>query len=246
MPCLWGMTPGISNAESLNAFLSHFVETSVANEIYIHSHSREQSGSFTSILWNDKIRIPSVLSYYKDKDGLIDHLTLSAQAGQEEGEGVNQSIKAVYGEPFFYQTLDYYLLPNILSEYGRPSDILIAPFPDDPDYPSDAKIPFSIVLFYQDKGIFAEYILPKGKNGENLVGCPTKAGYLTVIVWPPNQHLSIETVASMNTGLGINKLNVDYFKTIENATSMTVEDFYQTFKSPESTACIETPKNIWN
>ncbi len=246
LPCLWGITPGITNMDSFNGSLSTFGEISVAKDVYIHSHSREQNGSITFILWNDNIRIPFVLSYYKDKEESIDHLTLSAQAGREEGQGVNQSIKAVYGEPFFYQILSYYLLPNILSTYGIPSDILIAPFPDDPDYPSDAKIPFSIVLFYQDKGIFVEYILPKEKIGKYLVGCPKKAGYLTVIVWPPDQHLSIEIVASMNSGLGMNTLNVDYFKAIENATEMTPEDFYQIFKNPNNTTCIETPKNIWH
>jgi hypothetical protein len=158
---------------------------------------------------------------------------------------VNLSIETIYGEPFFFQVLSYYMLNNLLSEYGPPSTVLIAPFPDDPQYPNEENIPFSIVLFYPEKGILAQYIMPKEKDNGNLTGCPSKVGYVDVVVWNPETNPPLKKIVSMLSGPGINKLNVDYFKPVDEVTSMTMEEFYQTFEDPESTACLETAKEIW-
>ena len=141
--------------------------------------------------------------------------------------------------------LDLYLLEKILANYGKPTSVFIAPFPDDPRYPVDAKIPFSIVLYYQDQSIFIEYIVPKEKVGDNIAGCPFKVGFISIVVWPFNQFYSLKGVASYNSGLGMHSSNFDYFKPIEEATQMSLVDFYNIFRDPLTTTCIETNGNIW-
>lgn len=42
----------------------------------------------------------------------------------------------------------------------------------------------------------------------------------------------------------INKLNLDYFKPIEEVSNYNTSSFYNTFKT-RADACIETPKKIW-
>jgi hypothetical protein len=228
----------------LDRILSPFNNISITKDFYIDKSSREASGSITFILWKDNIRVPISFSYYTT-GASIDYLTLNFEAGRESGEGVNLIIKAVDGDPFFLQTLGYYRLSNILAEYGMPSEVLIAPFPDDPQYPADTIIPFSFVLFYKTEGIFLEYISEREKNGQSFVGCPAQSGYLSVIVWDPRQNVSTTEIASKTSGVGINSLNVNYFQSLENATTMTPQDFFEIFKDPSNATCIETSINIW-
>jgi hypothetical protein len=244
LPCLWGITPGISGLDSLYRILSPFNNISIPKDFYIDKSSREASGSATFILWRDKIRVPIIFSYYIT-GASIDYLTLNFEAGRESEEGANLIIKAVDGDPFFLQTLAYYRLSNILAKYGMPSEVIIAPFPDDPQYPADTVIPFSFVLFYKTEGIFLEYISAREKSGQSFVGCPTRSGYLSVIVWDPRQNVSTTEIASKTSGVGINSMNVDYFQPLENATTMTLQDFYKIFKDPSNTTCIETSVDVW-
>lgn len=244
LPCTWQITPGISDLDSLDRILSPFNNISIPKDFYIDKSSREASGSTTFILWKDNIRVPIRFSYY-NTGASIDYLTLNFEAGRESGEGANLSIKAVDGDPFFLQTLAYYRLSNIFAEYGPPEKVLIAPFHDDPQYPPDTKIPFSIVMLYKKQGFLLEYISPREKSGQYFVGCPAKVGYLSIVVWNPEQAVLLIKIVDLASGVGINSLNVDYFKPLENVTTMTPKDFFEIFKDPGSTICIETAVDIW-
>jgi hypothetical protein len=63
-------------------------------------------------------------------------------------------------------------------------------------------------------------------------------------VWSPERALPLRTVVQ-KAGSVINELNLDYFKPVEEATSLTLNEFYDTFKNPENTACLETPQELW-
>jgi hypothetical protein len=244
LPCLWGITPGVTALNTLEKFLMPIGEISASKKFDIHRSSHENSGGISATLWQNDIRIPVSFAYYKKNDA-IHHLTLNAEASREEGEGLGQTSISVYGENYFDKMLETYLLDKILANYGIPTSVFIAPFPEEPRYPSDAKIPFSIVLYYQDQNFFIEYIVPKEKVGENIVGCPSKVGSISVIVWPPDQIYSLKGIASYNSGQGMHSSNYDYFKPIEEATQMSLDDFYQKFKDPKNTTCIETPTDLW-
>jgi hypothetical protein len=49
----------------------------------------------------------------------------------------------------------------------------------------------------------------------------------------------------MGAGVGIGENSTDYFKPIEEATSMTVSKFLQTFKVTDNEICLETPIDLW-
>jgi hypothetical protein len=159
LPCLWGITPGKTEVDALNTLFLPFNNISIPSDFYVRRRSQEESGGVTFILWMDNIRIPITLTYYNNQ-ARIEYASLTFEAGLEEGEGADSHITPVYGEPLFEQTLGYYRLSNILTQFGMPSDVLIAPFPDDPQYPVDVAIPFSVVLFYKTQGMFLEYISP--------------------------------------------------------------------------------------
>lgn len=244
LPCLWGITPGITDIDTLDTILNLFNDVSIPSVFNVQRRLQEESGRVTFIMWKENTRVPITLSYYNKQD-TNEQVTLAFEAGLEEGEGDNLSINAVYGDPFFEQILGHYRLSNILSEYGVPSEVLIAPFPDDTQYPPETAIPFSFVLFYKTQGMLLEYISPMQKNGQYFVGCPTRSGYLSVVVWDPQQNVSIEEITTKTSGIGVNSLNVNYFQPLENVTTLTLEDFYQIFKDSSSTTCIETSVDIW-
>jgi len=43
----------------------------------------------------------------------------------------------------------------------------------------------------------------------------------------------------------MNSLNVDYFKSIEDVTKLSVDDFYRVFKEKNDSFCVETPMSNW-
>jgi hypothetical protein len=47
------------------------------------------------------------------------------------------------------------------------------------------------------------------------------------------------------SGRGINGLNFDYFKPVGEVTTMSMDDFYETFKDPGNNTCLETPIKYW-
>ena len=87
LPCLWGITPGVTDLNTLINALMPIGEISMSKYFYIHRDSFEDSGGITAIFWQNNIRIPVSFSYYEKNDA-IHHLTLNAEAAREEGEGL--------------------------------------------------------------------------------------------------------------------------------------------------------------
>jgi hypothetical protein len=173
-------------------------------------------------------------------------LALDGSALYERGKDpdwLSPDVSPLYGDASFNKAFEYYSLPQILSNYGMPSQVLLAPFPDDPIRTDVKWQPFSLVLLYPEKGIFVEYVSPRGTISNDFVGCPSKA-HISLAVWSPESDMSLEYVIQ-KAGSEINELNMDYFKPVEEATSMTLNEFYQKFKDPNNTACLETPMDFW-
>ncbi len=247
LPCLWGLTPGNTDSQALGKFVAQF-DNLTTPDIYVSTHDFEDRGNFFVSYRKDNIHIDSRFGYLKNKDdkNKIEMLVLNGYAMQERGKDLDWlslDISPLYGDASFNEAFKYYLLPQMLSNYGSPSQVLMAPFPDDPDRPDIEWHPFSLVLLYPEKGIFIEYVSPRETVGNNYVGCPSKVT-VSLAVWDPESNLSLTDVVQ-KAGSEINELNIDYFKSIDQATTMTLEEFFQTFKIPENTTCLETPAELW-
>lgn len=245
LPCLWNLTPGKTDKSTLDNFTARFGKL-VTPDVYVDISNFEK----VKVLFLDYrenniiINVRFSASMNKDKSG-IEMLVLDGYAMQERGKKLNwlsPDVSPVYGDASFNQAFTYYLLPQILSKYGRPSQVLLRPFTEDPQRPDIQWYPFSLVLLYPEQGIFIEYVSPRETIGSNYVGCPSKVS-IRLAAWNPEPTLSLKYV--VQAGSQINELNMDYFKPIEKATSMTLDEFYQTFKSPENTSCVETPQKLW-
>ena len=247
LPCLWGQTPGETDLYSLDAFFAHFGEISIDNDFYI-STGRSSNGKYSHanfILWknNGDTFTTSFLGFtYQRSDEGMNMFELYAEGDRQSGEPPNDTGSPSYGDPFFDQLLQYYMLPQILSSYGQPTQAVVMPYYEgsiiDPDY----IYPFSLSLFYQDQGIIVEYLFPRETVGDHYVGCPWKAAYIILKVWSSEIHPSLSEIVEGNS-VGINSLL--FTKSIEESTSMTLEQFYQRFKEPNNTSCLETPIDLW-
>lgn len=246
LPCLWGLTPGKTDIRSMDAFFARFGDISIDNDFIVAIN--EDHGRYTNAIFglyksdSGAFSVAAINFSYPRTNDESSLFVWSATASRRSGEGINEVANVTYGDLFFDQLLQNYMLPQILSNYGRPTQVLILPYYDNSMYPPDYIVPLSLVLSYQGQGFFIEYILPRETVGDHYVGCPWKAGYLILKVWPPESERTLAEVIGGGS-VGINGLK--FTKPIEEATSMTLDEFYQKFKDPVTTECLETPKDLW-
>lgn len=242
LPCIWEVNPSQTSVKQVKDFLSRFGKLEENTSFYSNSNVYDSFGDLTTILWNEHLRTFINFSYYQNSN-LVESSILYIEFTQEEKGGA--SIKPVYGDPYFSELVNYYLLPQVLSNYKKPSQILLFPFPSNPDR-EDIKPLFSMVLLYEDLGFLVEYLFPRESNGNNFVGCPSKTAYITLVSWDPGTKPLLEKIVQRTSGLGINKLNFSEFRPLEDVTTMHKDDFENLFKSDNGQTCLSTPKNRWN
>jgi hypothetical protein len=239
LPCLWGITPGDKAAEALGPFLARFsAGSTTSGDVALRFDDFDTAGGVHLSYVEGQLDIDIDLSYYMAGDtvGQLVLITHATKSAPEEGQ--------VFGDATFNQLVQYYALPHILSEYGRPAQVLIAPFPDDPDYPSPEWIPFSVVLYYPEEGILIQYLSPRETRGDQYIGCPHQA-HVYATVWDPQRKPALSEIVTKLSGQGINELNIDYFKPVEEATSTNLDGFVEEFKDMQTLTCLETRISLW-
>jgi len=132
-----------------------------------------------------------------------------------------------------------YWLPNFLSLYGPPTEVWL----NTAGKPREGSLGFIMVLFYQHEGIMIEYQVPSAAiQGDHIQACPQKAlfpGHL--LLWAPPSNLTF--MEALTDTIGFNK-EVSYFS-IEDATTMDADAFYDVFKSPDNSNCLQTALELW-
>lgn len=247
LPCMWGLIPNKTKLTELDKFMGNFGETFTLTS-YMERRKTDQTGGLTLIYRENGVHIKVYFTYYlNDKSDQIDELSLVADSLFEKGIDPNwlssTEISVLYGNPTFSQALEYYTLPIILTNYGTPSQILIGTFPNEPDEPSGIFHAFSLVLYYPEQGIFAEYVSPREIDGDYFVGCPTKS-HISVGVWSPDNEPPLESIVKRH-GVAIYESNMTDFKSVDEATGLTISEFSETFKAKSNITCIKTPIKIW-
>ncbi len=223
LPCLWGFSPGATDAHTLSAWQQQWGNISVPKDIEVFTN--DLGPQF--VLWNNRLSAFIWFTYSTDHDK-ADMLSMSVELHRQEGDGITSSEPPAYGDPYFNQLFHSYLLPQVLSQVGRPSQVSVRTRLDEPDRPPQVQPQFVLRLVYEDQGVLVEYILPKESTGKKSIGCPLKPAYLTVEVVPPEQGASLTIREDPKHPIFL-----------EHTTSMTLDDFYQTFKDPQNVRCIE-------
>jgi hypothetical protein len=128
-------------------------------------------------------------------------------------------------------------LLEILSSYGTPAMIL---FFSQPSLPAEKFI--ELTLVYPEKQFIIKYLKKAELSEGNVVSCGQDTNIELIILDNPEQLASLYAIA---TAPETKELHVDAGrKSVEEATGMTIDAFYQTF-TQRNAPCVSTPIKIW-
>ncbi len=134
-----------------------------------------------------------------------------------------------------------YQLHQMLTTYGSPTAVFLRTSLNIP-YAPGSSLPFRVVLFYPQQGILAYYEYGLKVVGDQILGCPEVIGP-ELYLWSPEQRtLLLEDIDFLVLGpdTGVHGL-----RSLEEATDLDIETFYEIFKNPDNKVCIETPVEFW-
>lgn len=211
LPCWWGSMPGITSWESTKLFLMPFVSKIGQGETFaVIENGIGSVATSYGVHFNHPDNDKEGLLDYSVKDGVIDFIWVHS-----------------IGTELSYQ------IHQLLSEYGKPEEVLLEIDPYAP-----ARVPiYHLVLFYQKAGIMALYEGEAEKINTDYELCLNKTGP-ELWLWPPGNSVDLRKNQSLDSEL------VDYLKPIGEATEFSIENFYSTF-SKDETSCLLTPASLW-
>lgn len=228
LPCLWGIIPGESSFLETRAILMPF--TSISTLTYL---SLPESGGVYLKYTEADLEINTVIRFLIDPaKGNVSRIVFNASAQKKVEDG----FQDVFNSAFFNERVGYYMLPNILATYGPPSDVLLLASANIP--PQQPWWPFQIIISYPEQGVLVQYTTPMNVDDLNSIGCPTKS-QIEIQLAPAG---SMKTTAEFLTSN--NYSNINLLKPIEEVTSLSVDEFFETFSRPTD-KCIETPSKYW-
>jgi hypothetical protein len=238
LPCIWKLTPGITDVSGLENFETQFQNLNMDRKMVVDKYEAERGSTISISLWQDKSRV-NIHWANQISDGKLDSIKYSLSAANDEGAGGNRQINSTYGDPYFLRIAKTYLLSAILTEYGEPSSVWIAPITDE----TNGFGQFFLTLAYFDQNFSIEYIMQNETVGDDYVGCPTGIAYITIEIVSPYKQLHAPVVSGYSWG--INNLSKDYPRLIQDVTDLDTASFYDHFKGATNSVCIKTPVDQW-
>jgi|GEM_PF-6188781 len=250
LPCLLGLSPGLSDRSAVDAFVNYFERNAIETEnridsVDIYTYTSNERGGVRIIFWEQYTSLYIGLGYMLE-DNQIKIISFFAQALLYKDDEDNSAEKS-FGNPYFSKLLSDFTLQKILTTYGEPSQILIRPYPNIPGYPSPpAQYIFNFALYYPELGFLIDYIVIREEQSEYYMGCPTQPYLLELVSWDPDDLLSVNEVAFYITnGEGMSAEYVGGFRPIEEVTSISITEFYSEFSNPDSKECVQSLKALW-
>ncbi|MCP4536205.1 MAG: hypothetical protein GY832_03580 [Chloroflexi bacterium] len=227
LPCWWGFTPGKTSPQVVKIFFA-----SQGKKIWGHDDFQDYLIIFD---------IPAHYSHgqnYVVREGVIEMIGIGASPP------VGEDGYFAYGDSKFIEDWKPYMLSQILEVYGRPQQVFLE------TYNHMLWIPFRLLLFYPDQGFLVKYegdIGEEGRHhgpiesGEVIRICPWRSE-IFLLLWPPEHEMTFD---DLGPDIRNPVEGQDKWRSLEEATGMSIEQFYQTFVQPDNQTCLETPANIW-
>jgi len=219
LPCWAGITPGQTNWEEAKQLLEPMSGFSTIN---ISENINCNFGKCNGIGWS---LFPQTLAdggfYSKFLENKIHLMILNIQdAGVEKTNLLTNTS-----------------LEIVLSKYGVPSILL---FFTEPDLPG--QIFLELTLVYPQRQFIIRYSRYAELNDGNVVSCGPDSNMKLIVLDNQDQMMSLGSLANAPE---TNDLHFDiWHKSVEEATGMTINEFYETFKEPNA-PCISTPLSVW-
>jgi hypothetical protein len=215
LSCWWGIVPGKTAWNVADQFLSTFST--------IEGPAIQPRGSITYEAYSAHFNISAenyIISLINAND-IVDNIGLSPDV-------------TIFGHQ----------LNSLLTNNGQPEEVWVAPMPDTPGGSW-----YYLVISYPAQGIMARYggsatpSITLNSNGEAIINslqiCPIGVGPELWLV-PPNTLKGVKG----NSALGGTAFT-DLLIPIQQATGMSVEEFYKTFRTGDNSTCFDTPSESW-
>ncbi len=219
LPCIWGITPGESTFGDAQDILIPLSSISTFTAL------STSPGDISPTYVEGDNRVSARIAFPFSATGVIRHVVFQMGITSASDE--------------FSKQIEYYMLPNILTEYGNPTTVMLSTMAKLPS--SGVPGGFKLLLLYPEKGILVNYTMQMQITAENVMGCPSNAHHVELGLYPSGQADSFFDLLEPS---GWPQIIQKTYKPIDEATSMSQEDFYRTF-SQHTDKCILTPANLW-
>jgi hypothetical protein len=221
LPCWIGFVPGISSNDTIFSILSPY--SSIATNYYLPI--------------SDPRGIDFILQ--KDKFHIDLKITLRPVGIDETRKMVRVKIKQIMGHSYspYSDIFKQYSLQNILKVYGKPSAVeLVA---DLHKYDPTSGTSFETYISYPEKGIYIRYTTMADEiSGDRVRSCPSEASIDLWLTIPDVNNENMKLLTDMNREWGYSRTS------LQDATQMSIDQFFESFKS-QPDQCLITPKSIW-
>lgn len=224
LPCWWGVSPGVSKWMDVEDFIlsigAKTGQQSLSNDLILH-----ETGGFD--LPEKGIR--NRISFIESSANVI------AIRVAAEGRTNPEAFKEIWAS---------YWPDKILSDYGKPSRVLLKTFSRAGESSPVQRTIYGLWMFYDDKGVLIRYsgtvifdatyrICPSYAESGNLV--PDIELYLQ----SPTNSMPIDDLA--RDGL----TPETSIRPLEDATGVSIDQFSELLLNDPQNFCVETPRDIW-
>ena len=242
LPCWWGITPGATSwQEAKHIFLSYGKRVASAatakyeGEVPEGMATTHRIGLFGR---HDPYPFDYVVEHQAyEGDGTVNLIgirghSLARFAASEPGGFLAEHFSVDWQR---------YALDQVLARFGKPSQVLLHYWREPDSF-------FSVGVMYEDRGILVEYmgIVPgessqPGYLMERVAICPAQDELTDINLWlaAPGAGMVLPEVFTRFGGGYLTLLPFHSVPSLEEATGMSLDAFYQTFLNPDTRFCLE-------
>ena len=238
LPCLWGIAPGSSTYQDARDILAPLASIAFPMTMNLSS----SPGSIDLSYIEDDTEIDIHLSFLYGNDDIVNRIAFQVRDLKRvvapDGESMYQNI---FDSKTFDERMSAYMLPQVLTEQGIPAAVLLQTNGALVKYSGG----FRILLFYPEQGLLINYETQMKITGDKVRGCFANA-HVEFELYPSGHPDTYSEMLDQTQWGGLWPPPTDniFWKPIEKAASMTLEQFYEAFRQPTD-KCIETPVNLW-
>lgn len=226
LPCWWGITPGKTTWTEAERFL---------------------------------LSLGATIGNTPDPSGTIFHGTggfdfagrgIDNSIGFDERTGIVESIfihAEGYNDPLQFQALwAQHSVQNIISTYGQPTRVWLQTAGHFTEPPGGKEMGYTLWLFYDNMGILVRS-LGRVRYAPIYHICPAVQNEAEGMIRMDMYLQSPDNPTSLEVASGTERRpeEKEFIRTIQEATGLSVEQFYKLFTQKDKPACFDTPRDIW-
>jgi hypothetical protein len=147
--------------------------------------------------------------------------------------GVVQRMEVMPGE------LEVYRLSVLLAGLGQPEEVWIKTYARK----REGSLPFSIVLYYPDRGVLVNLGTEADVESKYIIACPQAASASYLVLWSPEKLLTLQEV--VDGTLRLETFERWQYQKLDATTNLDTASFFETFLPPDNASCIRSEATHW-